>query len=215
MKVLSIMLNAVIFVFCITTFSWAQGACMVSGLEGKAKVFHDKDQPRLINKFKKLWPGDKVEIDKEATIQLNYLAIGRVENWKGPARIFIEEQGGHDQNNVQQPTVTNIGNLRAELKNSKLLNQQNISGQIAVRGVRASHVVNAPLNQQGKNELERIQATYNSSLQKSSKNDVTADIYYLAGLEGLGQKELMVRHIHKLLSMNGSNPELEELLDAL
>jgi len=195
--------------------SWAQGACMVSGLEGQATVFHDQDQPRPINKFKKIWPGDQVEIGKETTIQLNYLALGRVENWKGPARILIEEQGGRDQMQVQQPTVSNIGNLTADLKSSKLLNQQNVAGQIAVRGARTSPVVNAPLGQQGKSELERIQTTYNSLLKKSSKNDATADMYYLAGLEGLGQKELMARHIHKLLSMNGSNVDLEEMLNAL
>jgi hypothetical protein len=199
----------------ISTFSWAQGACMVSALEGQATIVRGQDQPRPVNKFKKLWPGDQLEIAKETTIKLNYLALGRVEQWNGPARIIIEDQGGRDQNNMQQPTIMEIGKLTADLKNSKLLNQQNVAGQIAIRGARTSQVVNAPLDQQGKNELRRIQETYDDLLRKNAKDDVTAEMYYLACLEGLGQKELMARHIHKLLNKNGSNADLEEMLNAL
>lgn len=215
MKFCFAMFIALYAVLGISGFTWAQGACMVSRLEGQATVFHDKDQPRPVNKFKKLWPGDQLEIAKETTIQLNYLALGRIENWTGPARIVIEDQGGRDQNEIQKPTITNIGNLMADLKGSKLLNQQNTAGQIAIRGTRTSQTVDTPLDQQGKAELERIQTTYNGLLQKNAKGDVTAEMYYLAGLERLGQKETMARHIHKLLSMNGSNPELEAMLSGL
>jgi len=199
----------------ITGLSWAQGACMVSGLEGQATVFHDKDQPRSINKFKKLWPGDQLEISKETTVQLDFLAFGRVETWKGPVRIVIEEKDGRAQNDAQQPTITNTGNLTPDLKNSTLLNQQNIAGQISVRGALTPQIANSPLDQQGQKELERIQNMYNSLLQKNVNGNVTADMYYLAALEGLGQKELMARHIYKLLSLYGSNVELEEMLNAL
>ena len=215
MRFLGTTLIALFSVLGISSFSWAQGACMVSGLDGQATVLHDKDQPRPINKFKKIWPGDQVEIAKETTIQLNYLALGRVESWKGPALIIIEENGGHDQNNAQKPTIMDIGNLSTELKGSKLLNQQNTAGQIAIRGTRNSRYEDAPLNQQDKDKLLQIQTTYNKLLPQTSKGDVTADMYYLASLEVLGQKETMAKHIYKLLSMNGSNADLEEMLNAL
>lgn len=202
-------------IFCIASRSWAIGACIVSGLDGEATVIHDKEQPRSISKFKKLWPGDTVDLANNATILFNYLAYGKVEKWHGPARIVIEEQGGSDQNKNQQPTITNIGVLAADLKNSRLLNQQNTAGQISVRGTRHARYENAPLDQQGNEKLQQIQARYLTFSQDAAQGDVAADLYYLAALESLGQKDTMARHIYKLLSMNGNNPELEEMLNAL
>lgn len=204
----------------ISPSSWAQGACMISRLEGQATVFHDKDQPRSVNKFKKLWPGDQLEVPKDATVQLNYLALGRVEKWKGPVRILIEDKGGRDQNKVQQPTITDLGDLTTVLKSSKLLNEQNATGHIAIRGTHAPQLEelqfqNVPLDQQGKDELKRFQARYNSLLQKAAQGDSTPDLYYLASLEGLGQMETMAQHIRTLLSMDGRNADLEEMLKAL
>ena len=214
MKSFTAILIALFSLLGISGSSWAQGACMVSGLEGQATVLHGQDQSRPVNKFKKLWPGDQLEVAKGTSIQLNYLALGRVEQWQGPARILIEDQGGRDQNNVQRPTVTNIGNLTSDLKGSQLLNQQNAAGQIAVRGTHTRHE-NEPLDKQGKEKLQQIQIKYQALSQKAAKGDITPDLYYLAGLEGLGQKETMARHIHKLLSGSGSNADLEEMLNTL
>ena len=215
MRFVTAMSIALISLLGFSTTSWAQGACMVSGLDGQATIIHDKEQSRPINKFKKVWPGDQLEIAKDTTIQLNYLALGRVENWKGPALIIIEDQGGRDQNNIQKPTIMDIGNLVTELKGSKLLNQQNTAGQIAIRGTRGSRYEDVSLNQQDKDKLLQIQTTYNKLLPQTPKGDVTADMYYLASLEALGQKETMAKHIYKLLSMNGSNIDLEEMLTGL
>jgi len=215
MKPLSSFVSALLILCCIASRSWAIGACMVSGLEGDATVLHDKDRMQPVNTFKKLWPGDVIELTKDATIRLNYLADGKIESWRGPARIVIEEHGGADQYNAQQPTVANIGELTAELKNSKLLNKQNTAGQISVRGTRLQRYENAPLDQQGKEKLQQIQARYATLSQDGAKGDAAADLYYLAGLETLGQKDAMARHIYKLLSLNGTNPELEEMLNAL
>lgn len=215
MRFVTAMSIALISLLGFSTTSWAQGACMVSGLDGQATIIHDKEQSRPINKFKKVWPGDQLEIAKDTTIQLNYLALGRVENWKGPALIIIEDQGGRDQNNIQKPAIMDIGNLVTELKGSKLLNQQNTAGQIAIRGTRSSRYEDIPLSQQEKDKLLQIQTTYNKLLPQTPKGDVTADMYYLASLEALGQKETMAKHIYKLLSMNGSNIDLEEMLTGL
>ena len=210
-----VMAMALLSLMFLPGMSQAQGACMVSGLEGQATLFHGNEQAQTVTRFKKLWPGDRVELLNGATLQLNYLAIGRLEDWKGPASITITEKSGQGQNDRQQPTVANIANLDANLKTSAILNQQNVSGQISVRGMHASRIVNAPLESQGQQELERVKVTYENLLKKGGRGDVTADMYYLASLEQLGQKELMARHIHKLLSMYGSNPELEEMLDSL
>lgn len=215
MKCIGLIVSSLLIACCTCSHSWASSACLVSGLEGKAAVLHDKDQSQPINTFKKLWPGDIVELADDSTIMLNYLAYGRIEKWRGPARIVIEERGGADQTKNQQPTLVNLGGLAADLKNSKLLTQQNTSGQIAVRGARHARYENAMLDQPGKEKLQQIQAQYATSSQDARKGDVTADLYYLAALENLGQKDAMARHIYKLLSMNGSSPELEEMLNAL
>ena len=215
MKLFAAISIALISLLGFSGTSWAQGARMVSGLDGTATIIHEKEQPRLVNKFKKVWPGDQLEIPKDTTIQLNYLALGRVETWKGPARIVIEDTCGRDQNNIQSPTIVDIGNLSTELKGSKLLNQQNTAGQITIRGNRNFRYEDLPLNQQDKEKLLQLQTTYNKLLPQTPRGDVTADMYYLAGLELLGQKETMAKHIYKLLSMNGSNIDLEEMLNGL
>jgi hypothetical protein len=206
---------ALFAVVCLPCLSRAGGACMVSGLEGQAMVTHGSEQPRPVNKFKKIWPGDQIELSRDATMQLYYLALGQVEQWQGPARILVDDNGGRDQNNIQQPKVMTTGELSTTLKKSKVLNQQTAVGQIAIRGGRPEPPEDASLSQQGKQQLQQIHKNYGDMANKAAKGDITPDLIYLAGLEELGQKETMARHIHKLLSISGSNTDLEELLNEL
>jgi len=216
MKKHSVMFFAVILALIThTTHSWAQGACMVSDFDGQVLLIRDKDQPRPVNKFKKLWPGDQLELPQEAKVQLNYLGLGKIEQWIGPMRLTIEKSGAHGNSNVNQPKIIKIESITPYLKDSKILNQQNVSGQIAVRGGWFSQVTNLPLDKQKKKSLERLQITYGELKNKTNPSDSTADMYYLAGLEMLGQKETMAEHIQKLLSTNGYNPDLEAMLDTL
>jgi len=215
MKSILARIIALFVVVFLPELSWAEGACMVSGLEGQATVIRGSEQPRLVNKFKKIWPGDQIDLSRDATMQLYYLALGRVEQWQGPARILVDDKGGRDQNNLQQPKVTTTGELSTTLKNSKVLNQQTAVGQIAIRGGRPEPPEDAPLSQQGKQQLQQIQKSYEAMARKAAKGDITPELIYLAGLEELGQKETMARHIHKLLSVNGSNADLEMMLNEL
>lgn len=215
MKSFIMVLSAILSLIGCVNSSWAQGACMVSDMDGQVLIVCEKDQPRPINKFKKLWPGDQLELKTDTKVQLNYLAIGRIEQWNGPVQLVIEKSGARDKNNLKQPKVINLEKLTPSLKESKILNQQNVAGQIAIRGGWFSQTVNAPLNLQKKKTLESLQKTYSELRQKTAESDTTADMYYLAGLERLGQKEAMAQHIQNLLSNNGYNPDLEAMLNAL
>lgn len=216
MKLLKSMIVMMFAVCSLVSYSWAQGACMVSRLDGQALLFRDKDAPCPINKFKKLWPGDQVELPKDSMLQLNFLGLGRVEIWKGPARVLIETLGGRDQLNSQQPTIQNLGNLTADLRGSKLLNQQNVAGHVLVRGGRAPSAQDKPLSQAEQEQLQSVQRNYSTLVaQNTNSDDVSADLYYLAALESLEQKATMARHIRELLRIQANNADLESLLNSL
>jgi len=108
--------------------------------------------------------------------------------------------------------VTTIDKLNSYLKKSELLNAQNVAGQIAIRGNGTAEAKNLNLTPQGKSELHQLETAYHKLVQQMAPSDITPELYYLAGLEKLGQRETMARHIHALLRKHGSNPELEKLL---
>jgi len=215
MNVLLQTLSLLAFLFCTAQFAWASGACMITDFKGTPSLFSEKGQQAKIARFKKLWPGDTIEVPQEAEIALAYLALGRIEKWQGPALVTIGENGSKDPNSNQQPMVTTIDKLNSYLKKSELLNAQNVAGQIAIRGNATAEAKNLDLTPQGKSELHQLETTYHKIVQQTASSDITAELYYLAGLEKLGQRATMTRQIHALLRKNGSNPELEKILGTL
>ena len=91
MNVIVNTLSLLTFLFCTCQYAWASGACMITDFKGTPSVFNEKRQQTKIARFKKLWPGDTIEVPKEAEITLAYLALGRIEKWQGPALVAIGE----------------------------------------------------------------------------------------------------------------------------
>lgn len=211
MKQSIVLISALLLLLGNLSLSWGQGACIITDLNGDGLIFHEQEQPIKIKKFKKMWPGDQLAIPKDANVQLAYLAIGRIEKWNGPVRLTIGTEGSSNQKNIQKPTVENINNLTAYLKNSEILNQRYEGGQIELREELSIHT-DAPLDDQGRIELHNIQNVYKDILRQRPKGDIVAAIYYLAGLEKLRQKKTMAKFINKLLEADSSNSELEEIL---
>lgn len=212
MNVIVKTLRLLTFLLCTGQYAWASGACMITDFKGTPTLFNQKGPQAKIARFKKLWPDDTISVPKEAEIVLAYLALGRIEKWQGPALVTIGTNGSKDPNSNQQPMVTTLDKSNSYLEKSELLNAQNVAGQIAIRGNSTAEAKNLDLRPQGKRELHQLETAYHKLMQQTAPSDITAELYYLAGLEKLGQRETMTRHIHALLRKHGSNPELEKLL---
>jgi len=202
---------------CLPAPARAQVACMVSGLEGQAVLTRRGKQQAGIGAFKKLLPGDEVELSQGASLRLSYLALGKAESWTGPARITIEAQGGEDGLNHQKPRVANLGTDTALLEDSPMLDSQRelVAGQLAVRGARNVTPENLPLEASQREQLRKAQAEYRRLKDTMPAGDATPYLFYLTALDRLGQRASMAELIQELLDKDGGNPELARMLKGL
>lgn len=197
--------------------AWAQVACMVSGLEGQASLVRRGAQPVQLTSFKKLLPGDLVELSAGGRLRLSFLAQGKAEAWTGPAMLSIQADTAQDLAKGQKPAVTSLGVDTTFIKDSPVLNDQRelVAGQIAVRGSSSGKLENAALDPQRAEDLRKVEAEYRRLQKAMPRRDVTPHIFYLAALERLGQRKSMAELIQVLLENDSGNLELSEMLDDL
>jgi len=197
--------------------AWAQVACMVSALEGQASLVRRGGQPVALTPFKKLLPGDLVELSAGGRLRLSFLAQGKAEAWTGPATLSIQADAAKDLAKGQKPAVTSLGLDTTFIKDSPVLNDQRelVAGQIAVRGASSGKLENAPLDPLRAEDLRKAEAEYRRLQKAMPRKDATPHIFYLAALERLGQKKSMAELIQVLLENDSGNLELSEMLDDL
>ncbi|GFK94394.1 hypothetical protein NNJEOMEG_02238 [Fundidesulfovibrio magnetotacticus] len=194
----------------------AQTVCMVSALEGQAALTRQPGKRLEMTTFRKLLPGDRVELPAGSRLRLSYLAQNRAEEWTGPAELAIETASAREATG-RAPVVTSLGLDAGAIKDSPVLSTQGelVAGQLTVRGAAAPAPQDAPLDRAGKEELRKAQAERQRLAKALPPGDAAPQMVYLAALERLGQRAAMAALLEDLLAQNGPNPALESLLAGL
>ncbi|GAB6038812.1 hypothetical protein JCM15519_33710 [Fundidesulfovibrio butyratiphilus] len=208
----------VLVVLCfVSSPAFAQVACMVSSLDGKAALVRNGGQPVGLSTFKKLLPGDQVDLPQGSSLRLSYLAQGKAETWSGPARLVIEPERAQDTLGKKKPQVVKLGTDASLLKDSPMLRDQKelVAGQITVRGSMGVTPENAPLDASQRNQLLKAEAEYRRLVKTLPPTDATPYLFYLASLDRLGQKATMAEVLQNLLDKDGANRELAAMLKGL
>jgi TolB-like protein len=203
---ITVMTLVVVFLSAgIPTPVMAQVACIVTGVSGHAVLVREQAPDVNVTKFRKFVVGDRIELGQSAKLRLTYLDQDTAEDWMGPARLLVAAQGAMDETGAATPVRASLGIGSLGVTDSELLRDQRelVSGQFRVRGVEND----AALDYSGEQGLKALREKCDALRAMSPEGDGTADIVYLAGLEKLGQKAEMARHLRGLA---GKNPGIAQ-----
>jgi hypothetical protein len=203
--------TSVIFLF--PNLGTARVACVISQLQGEISVVRIKTGDHKATNFEKILAGDHIKLYQGAKARLCFLTNDRIEEWSGPVDLIVQAQETQDVLNTKKPVVSCTGEETTYLNESKLLTDQKdlISGEIHLRGV----LMNVTLNENQQQELRVIEEKLGDLSARPPGGDYTADLYYLACLEHLGQKASMYQYIKKLLERESGNENLLKMLQKI
>ena len=163
-------------------------AGMITLAQGNATYVsgHDKDKPVVT--FMKVRTGDKLTLNKDAKLQVVYFENGRQETWNGATKLVIGANESQTSNTANPPQIKQLPAIvmqqlsRAPGVVSDLKNR---SGMILVRSL--------PMI-----EMRKLDENYNAMRKDATAEDVTPELYLLAGL-------------HELKLYRDMKPVLEEM----
>ena len=163
-------------------------AGMITLTQGQASYAsgHDKDKPVVA--FMKVRTGDKLTLSKDAKLQLVYFENGHQETWTGTAKVVIganESQATHAANPPQVKKLPAIVLQQLSRAPGVVADLKSRSGMILVRSL--------PMV-----ELRKLDENYTALRKEATEEDVTPELYMLAGL-------------HELKLYRDMKPVLEEM----
>ena len=128
---------------------------MVMDIKGKAFVLHSGAKKSLDLGYL-LYPGDSVEITKDASMTITYLESGQEERWSGGAKFVVEKNGS-------KPAPAHI------MKKNRIILPQIVSpqqGSLKLRGLKVKVEVGSLSNTRTIEERPVFRWSPNQSVQK-------------------------------------------------
>lgn len=174
-------------------------AGMITLAQGHASYAsgHDKDKPVVA--FMKLRTGDKLTLSKDAKLQLVYFENGRQETWTGTAKVVIgtnESQATDAANPPQVKKLPAIVLQQLSRAPGVVADLTSRSGMILVRSL--------PMV-----ELRKLDENYTALRKEAAEEDVTPELYMLAGLHELKLYRDMKPVLEEMRRRQPNNPEVQ------
>lgn len=161
---------------------------MITLAQGSTTYTSGPDNDKPVVAFMKLRAGDKLTLSKDAKLQLVYFETGRQETWSGAAKLVIganESQSSAATNPPQVKKLPAIVLQQLSRAPGVVSDLKSRSGMILVRSL--------PMV-----ELRKLDENYGALRKEAAEDDVTPELYMLAGL-------------HELKLYRDMKPVLEEM----
>ncbi len=169
------------------------GAITLEGTDGKARL----------DSFMRLKSGDRITLDKAASLSLLFIESGRQENWQGTGSVSIGNSAGQIAAGKPIVQVKQIpADIARQMNRMPSNTQDGRVGMLRMRSV-PSH-----------DAVARLERRYSELREAGAPGDLTADLFLLAGLFDLRQYERVRSELDRLsrdFPRNANVAELREL----
>ena len=173
-------------------------AGMITQAQGSATYTTGQDKDKPVVAFMKLRVGDKLTLSKDAKLQLVYFENGRQETWTGAAKVVIgtsESQASDAANPPQVKKLPAIVLQQLSRAPGVVSDLKSRSGMILVRSL--------PMV-----ELRKLDENYTALRKEAAEDDVTPELYMLAGLHELKLYRDMKPVLEEMRRRQPNNPEV-------
>lgn len=174
---------------------------MVTQVSGTATYNSGADKDKPVVSFMKVRSGDKLTLDKNAKLQVVYFETGRQETWTGAAKVVIganESQAAAGANPPQVKKLPAIVLQQLSRAPGVVSDLKSRSGMILVRSL--------PMV-----ELRKLDENYATLRKEAAEDDVTPELYMLAGLHELKLFRDMKPVLEDMRRRQPNNPEVQAI----
>lgn len=192
------LLTVAIIAFPISGTAADKEAGMITQAQGSATYTTGQDKDKPVVAFMKLRVGDKLTLGKDAKLQLVYFENGRQETWTGAAKVVIganESQAAGTANPPQVKKLPAIVLQQLSRAPGVVSDLKSRSGMILVRSL--------PMV-----ELRKLDENYTALRKEAAEDDVTPELYMLAGLHELKLYRDMKPVLEDMRRRQPNNPEV-------
>ena len=175
----------------------AQEAGMITQAQGSATYSSGTDKDKPVVSFMKVRAGDKLTLGKDAKLQVVYFQNGRQESWSGAAKLVVGSNESASANGAKPqvkklPAIVLQQLARAPGVVSDLKNR---TGMIMVRSL--------PMV-----KMRELDENYTAMRKDAAEDDVTPELYMLAGLHELKLYRDMKPVLEDMRRRQPNNPEV-------
>ena len=183
--------------------------CLVASTKGEV-VLSPADGPKKpLELFTRLREGERLELGKDAEVQLAFLQKGVRETWTGPATVLITADGGQSPDGPNVPVTEKLPNkAKPSGASSSVLSQggEQATAQIMTRDVTLPE--DKALSDEDKAKLADLEQAVAQMRQKAAPGDVTPDIVLLEELTRLDQRRRVEEELKRLRAAYPDNQSL-------
>ena len=173
-------------------------AGMITQAQGSATYTTGQDKDKPVVAFMKLRVGDKLTLSKDAKLQLVYFDNGRQETWTGAAKVVIganESQAAGAANPPQVKKLPAFVLQQLSRAPGVVSDLKSRSGMILVRSL--------PMT-----KMRELDENYAALRKEAAEDDVTPELYMLAGLHELKLYRDMKPVLEEMRRRQPNNPEV-------
>ena len=169
---------ALVSLLCAPLIAFAQQGAIVTVLQGAVTVEQDAPVPRPAAVLIKLRAGDKLQLARDATVQLVYFGNGRQETWRGAARLEIGTGESTASGGTPEPEIKQLPQMLVrQLVKTPTADNSGRIGAVRLRSIVAPDAV------------EKLEKNYAELRTQAEAADRTPELYLLAGLFELKRYE--------------------------
>lgn len=184
--------------------------CLVSALSGKADLSPAEGGKRSLEVFTRLREGERLDIARDAQVQLAFLQKGVKETWTGPATVVITAAGGQSADSETPPAIEKLP-LRAKPAGGAASSILSEAGEQATAQVKTRDVTvpeDKTLSDDERADLEAVKQQAASLRATAAPGDVSPDILVLEELARLDQRRSLNEALQHLRQAHPENAAL-------
>ncbi|CAK0766968.1 conserved exported hypothetical protein [Gammaproteobacteria bacterium] len=172
---------------------------LITALEGKVNRIIDGGVSKM-EPFVKLKVGDVLNTTKNSQVQITYFENGRQESWSGAGKLEIM-QTESNSTDLSPPRVKQIPLIIVKrLARTPSLDSQGRAGVMRLRAIPSPE------------EIVSINETYNKMRAESALDDLSPELYFLAGMFELKQFNEVAEKINQLNKNHPKNNQVKVLV---
>ncbi len=188
----------------LATFAAQGDSGMITQLVGNVTYTSGSDKHKPVVSFMKIRVGDKLTLVKDAKVQLVYFQGGRQETWRGAGQIEVGTNESLAATSAMLPEIKQLPALVLQ----QLIRAPNVvadlktrTGMVFVRAVPK------------REKLRELDDTYATMRKEAAADDVTPELYMLAGLQELKLYQDMRPILEEMRQRQPDNVEVRAIYD--
>ncbi len=184
--------------------------CLVSAVTGQARLSPADGPKKPLEVFTRLREGERLELARDADVQLAFLHKGVRETWSGPATVLITADGGQSPDSAGPPVTEKLP-VRPKPAGGEASSILTQAGEQATAQVKTREVTlpeDKPLSDEERAELAEVEAQVAQMRQAAAPGDAGPDIVLLEELTRLQQRRRVAEELRRLREAHPENQTL-------